>query len=253
VALKATSDIEINGKIIEKGETIALFDKIQFANFQEVKSIVTANGGFDNRTRVIWERTREVDLSFTQGVFSKVQFALLSNSRMLNIEPGSSVVYVPKREMIESNERGEILLSKAPTDKKRIFAYDENGNKVAGTIDGRTIIPLIGKPYTNYEVDYYYEYDNGVTAVTIGQRLIEGFIRLEGKTRFKDDKTGKEVTGLIEIPKLKLVSGLSITLGKDASPIVPRFQAIGYPVGAKGSEVIVQFTFLNDDIDSDIQ
>lgn len=33
VALKATYPIEISGREIEQGETVALFDKIQLANF----------------------------------------------------------------------------------------------------------------------------------------------------------------------------------------------------------------------------
>lgn len=71
VALKSTSKMEINGNIIEKGETIALFDKIQIANFNEIKKSVSANGGFDNRAWVTWDSTQELDLYFTQGIFSK--------------------------------------------------------------------------------------------------------------------------------------------------------------------------------------
>ena len=38
VSLKATYPIETNGRKIEVGEVIAAFDKIQLANFQEIKS-----------------------------------------------------------------------------------------------------------------------------------------------------------------------------------------------------------------------
>ena len=60
VSLKATYPIEVKGRIVEVGETIALFDKIQVANFQEIKKFVSANGGFDNRPRVWWEETKEI-------------------------------------------------------------------------------------------------------------------------------------------------------------------------------------------------
>ena len=66
-------------------------------------------------------------------------------------------------------------------------------------------------------------------------------------------KNGKDITGIIEIPKLKLVSGLSMILGQNASPIVPRFKAIGYPVGVRGNSEVLRITFLSDVIDSDIQ
>jgi hypothetical protein len=71
VSLKATYSIEVNGTTIEPGETIALFDKIQIANFQEIKSHITANGGLDNRPHIYWESSKEVKINFTQGVFSK--------------------------------------------------------------------------------------------------------------------------------------------------------------------------------------
>ena len=48
VSLKSTSNIEVNGVQIEPGETIASFDRIQIANFQEIKNIASANGGWDN-------------------------------------------------------------------------------------------------------------------------------------------------------------------------------------------------------------
>lgn len=63
VALKATYPIEIGGRTIEQGETVALFDKIQLANFQEVKNFASANGGFDNRGHVFWETTKEIKLN----------------------------------------------------------------------------------------------------------------------------------------------------------------------------------------------
>jgi hypothetical protein len=72
VSLKATYPIEVEGKLIEAGETIALFDKIQIANFQEIKTIASASGGYGNQDHILWETTKEIKISFTQGVFSKV-------------------------------------------------------------------------------------------------------------------------------------------------------------------------------------
>ena len=83
VRLKATYNIEIGNRSIQAGETIAKFDKIFISGLSEVVDRVSANGGFDNRARVYWETTREQRLNFSQGVLSKEQFALLSNSRMI--------------------------------------------------------------------------------------------------------------------------------------------------------------------------
>jgi hypothetical protein len=65
LTLKATYPIDIAGRKFEAGEVIARFDKIQIANFKEVVSRVSANGGYQNETRVIWEDPKEIQLSFT--------------------------------------------------------------------------------------------------------------------------------------------------------------------------------------------
>lgn len=251
VSLKATYPIEINGVKFEKGETIARFDKIQLSGFNQIKKIISANGGFDNRARVIWETTKELDLNFTQGVFSKVQFAIMNNARIFKID--NELIHVPKRETIESKEDGVLELSQIPCSKEPIFVYDQYGKKINYIRNDNIITPENIAPYTYYEVDYYYDYNNGASVVNVGQALSKGFLRFEGKTRLKDDKTGHEVTGLLIIPKLKLVSNLSIFLGENASPIVPTLKAIGYPDGVRGLEKVMEIYFLNDDIDSDIQ
>jgi hypothetical protein len=65
VHLKATYDIEANGIEFKEGETIALFNKIQIAGLNELKEYVAARGGFDNRGHVFWERTEELQLTFS--------------------------------------------------------------------------------------------------------------------------------------------------------------------------------------------
>jgi uncharacterized protein YhfF len=42
----------------EAGETIAVFDKIQISNFNEIKERVAARGGYGNAGRVYWETTK---------------------------------------------------------------------------------------------------------------------------------------------------------------------------------------------------
>lgn len=60
VRLKATYPIEIGNYKFEEGETIAFFDELTLANFQEIQNFTSANGGFDNRGRVFWTTTKEV-------------------------------------------------------------------------------------------------------------------------------------------------------------------------------------------------
>ena len=70
--------------------------------------------------------------------------------------------------------------------------------------------------------------------------------------RVKDDITGKVKTGIIKIPKLRLMSDLSMRVGSDAIPQVGRLDAVAVPEGTRGQSKVMEIIFLNDDIDADM-
>lgn len=106
--------------------------------------------------------------------------------------------------------------------------------------------------YTDVVVDYEFEKIGKHSTLEIGERLTSGFLSLVGKTRVKDDVSGNITTGIIRIPKLKLVSGLSMRLGNDAIPIVGTLDLVAIPTGVKGKKKIMDIVFLDEDIDSDL-
>ena len=57
------------------------------------------------------------------------------------------------------------------------------------------------------------------------------------------------MTGFIVIPKMKLMSDLSMRLGKDATPMVANFTGVGYPFGDKMRKTVCEIAILDDDID----
>ena len=68
----------------------------------------------------------------------------------------------------------------------------------------------------------------------------------------KDEKTGSVTTAILEMPKIKINSSLSILLGKNYdNSTVSDFFFTGYPVGAKEDERLAYITFLNMDITGD--
>lgn len=249
VALKATYPIEVGNRIIETGEIIAVFDKIQVAGFDENKEFKKAQGGFDNRSLVWWEETKEIRLSVTQGVFSKEHFILMTNAKLIDAKPETPLL-ISKREYVETDDAGIANLSNVPYES--VFVYDKNtGEKFTDfeLLDSRI---SIGQSYRDIIVDYIYQYNNNYQTLSFGRELTAGFLSLEGKTRVKDDTTGHVKTGIIKIPKLKLLSNLSMRLGQDAIPLVGRLDAVAVPTGVKGQKQVMELIFLDDDIDSDM-
>lgn len=248
VHLKATYNMEVNGIQFKTGESIAVFDKIQISNFNEVKDYVTARGGYDNRGHVFWETTRSIQFTFSQGVFSKSQFGILNNAKVIKIE-NEEPLLITFDEELESDEIGVLRPTKEPFDQ--IFCYD----KATGTrLDWQPWAGLyqISEPYKDVIMRYRYNYSNGASIAKIGQAFINGFLELEGKTRVKDDTSGLITTGIIKIPKLKLMSGLSMRLGAQANPVVGTFQAEGVPVDSRRNSYVMEIYFLDSDIDSDM-
>ena len=251
LTLKVTYSIEMAGRIFEPGEVIARFDKIQLANFKEVTSRVSANGGFDNRSHVIWEDPKEIQLNFTQGIFSARQFALLSNARLIDEQDEEGII-ISGHYSGESDEEGKILVGKAGISD--VFVYDaKTYEKITPkSIDFKNGKIAIDFQYKDVEVDFNYRYYEKVTSCILGRKLIQGYLQLEGKSRVKDDITGKTRTVILRIPRLKLVSDLTMRLGREATPVLANFNAIGLPTGERGNKQIMELLFLSDDIDADM-
>ena len=248
VQLKSTYPIEIKGKSIAAGEVIAAFDKIQIANFNDIHREVAAQGGYQNRKLVVWNRTEGVNLIFTQGIFSKTQLGLMNNTRLVDIS-NNQVVRIAQRDELETDSEGKITLTHAPIDSW-IFVYNkETGEKLTGLtfVDETTLqTPLV---YKDVIVDYEYGYDNGADVSFIGEDIFEGYVTLEGRSRIKDDVTGETHTAIIYIPKLKITSDFNLTLGTNAQPVVGKFSGVALATGDRGSSKALEIYFLDEDID----
>ena len=251
LTLKATYPIEMDGRKFEAGEVIARFDKIQIANFREITSRVSANGGKSNPALVVWEDPKEIQLTFTQGIFSKRQFALLSNANLIQGAPAEEFL-LSAHFIGESDEFGNVQLNNQNV--TNVFVYNaKTFDRIKPTkIDLEKGVITIDQKYCDVEVDYQYKYSNAVSIMKVGQKLIGGFLLLEGKTRVKDDITGKTRTAILRIPRLKLVSDLSMRLGREAGPLLANFAAVGYPTGNGKDKMVMEMLFLNDDIDAEM-
>lgn len=242
----ATYDIEVGGKKILAGEPIVRFDSLQLVNFNEIKSRTEARGGYQNQAWVTWDGTEEMTVRFSQGVFSKIHLALLGNSALNTKQQ----VEIPRFETVELDENLRAELRYLPI---VVYVYNKRSGERYKEVEivGNTVIVHDAEPYTDVEVYYTFRYDN-VHVISVGRQLIRGFLQMTAKVRTKDDRTGKTVTGIIEIPKMKLMSDFSIKLGNDAPPAIGNFAVSAFPTGSKGNERVMELILLNDDIDSDI-
>lgn len=247
-SLKTTYNIEIGNRTFEKGETVAFFDKIQLINFKESVRASDAKGGYNNNIRVSWESAEAINFVFSQGVFSETQLAVGLNSRIY--EKVSNSIIISQRELLESDENNKITLKNMPVNE--IFIYNSStGEKITDFTINEKVITL-SAPYIKVVVEYGYLYKDAGTELQIGSQLMRGDLYAEGKVKIKDDITGTIRTAILRIPRVKLVSGMSIILGEKTSPLVGNFQLRGLPEGGRGKNTIMSLYFLNKDIDSDL-
>ena len=240
VVLKTTYDIEDLG--VEEGEVIASFDDIQIGGLDELRRIVTARGGYGNPGWVTWDTTKELNLNFSQGTFSKKQLQILLNSKNGKIENEEGLIITKEEKPSVIN--GKINLTEQPIGK--VFIYFEDATKQIDDSGAQEI--EVSKRVEL--VRYNYAYSKPTEIYRVGDRLIKGYLSLEGKMRLKDDNDGHTYTGIIKIPKLKLMSGLSMRLGRNATPFVTDFSAVAYPVGGRGAQRVCDFYMLPEDIDN---
>lgn len=156
VVLKAYADTEINGVKVKEGQVIGRFDKIQIARLKEDKSYIAARGGLGNRELVVWDDTKKVNITFSQGVFSKTQLSILLNANMATRETIDEQL-VPYYEEDESDENGKFSLSALP-EEKGLFLYNKKtGAQITDyVVEGKEI--TINDPFVEVISDYYSKY-----------------------------------------------------------------------------------------------
>lgn len=244
VVLKSTYNMEIGGQTYEPGEVVMRFDKLLIAHMSEDKIMSSARGGVNNNSLITWDNTRDVQFMCEQGVLSKTGLALLSRSNLVHKNEDEKISVPIVGEEIDP-ENGLITLKYKPNGTGYIYDL-ESGKKLYSNLTEQTY-----SAENSVIADYEFDYSNGSDILEVGHRLFNGYLKLEGKMRLKDDSDGHDKTVIMTIPQIKITSSLTMRLGKNANPTVGNFSFIGYPVGMRGAQKVVSFEILNDDIDSD--
>lgn len=246
--LKANAPIELSGgETIEQGETVVHFNTVLELVAQTDSRPALARGGRSNSAEVIWNDIEETYLQFSKGTLNQRSFSIMANSFY---HTSSNPIELTQEESLEADENGEIELEYEPI---LLFIRDkETGakNKTWTKVGNKKI--LVGKAYSEWMVEYTHLYSKSYTIYEIGRELYNHFLFFESKVRLKDDETGLTTTGIIQIPKFRVMSDLSVTVGLTSSPIIGNFGGIGYPTGGRGERSIATIHLLSEDIDTEL-
>lgn len=285
VNLRLLKPLEIGNKKYDINESILSFAKVEMAQIQQDKRTVEARGGYHNPALVNWEVDREMQFLITNGVLSPVSYALLSNSKLkqpqyksvqynesVHVIEGNNYLYVdlkfcpnavvqmgaqpnPNLEPLPMGRRPELLLKPLPPSKtKWIFIYNkETGQKIHDFQIYQNRI-FLREQAKEVIVDYTFTYEDKIRVIEVGNRLLNGFLRLDGKMSIKDEKSGKVTTGIMEMPKIRLSSDLTIQLGSSyGNSTVSNFHFTGFidESERRDQQKIAKITFLDTELTGD--
>jgi len=286
VDLRLTKPIDICGRHYDVNESILKFNTAELANLNEIKNTVQARGGYHNNPLIDWETDKEINFAITNGVLSPISWSLLSNSKADNYDV-KSICYCERLKTIEDDEycyvdlkflpnycgcligvqgnpdneplpmgrRPELPLKPLPPKKdKFFFIYNEdNGKRIEDfkIINNRV---YFATSYRNIYVDYTTDYKGSIKTINIGERLFNNYLHLTGKMTSKNERTGEVSTVLIEIPKIKISSSLSIRLGKNyEESVISDFFFTGYPDEntRREKQLVCKISFLDKELTGD--
>lgn len=277
VMLKAKVPMQFGSRHLEEGEPVLYFEKVNMAMFTEQSSPIMARGGWANLPHVIWEDRSEVQFSLTEGVMSKISMGILFSANVTDKPYGESIL-VPRREgPYDLDSDHQLFLDNWPVgvDRKKTFIYEYTrdvaqkkvyGKRIHGKMD--PFDPTLERPCVQvyedkeltkladstkqYIVDYYYEYENEALIYNIQKERFNGLFTLEGKFYTKDENDGINYTNLIYMPKVRVMSDISLRLGERADPTVAVFNIIGMPENTISNKkgLILEVTSLSNDIDN---
>lgn len=277
VVLRAKNSMQFGNRYIEADEPVLYFNNVNMSLLNEQNRPVFARGGWANMPRVIWDERSEVQFQIIEGVMSSVGMSILLSANVLS-EQSKQPLYIHMKEGPKQCSFNNILDLKHwpveyPEKKTFIFDYENDAiqRKIYGqkyrtdnTIEEKYDYPRLAifsdkncqNPITNggnFVIDYYYKYEDEALIYSVQKERFNGLFTLEAKFYSKDENEGNNYTNVLYMPKVRIVSDISLRLGERADPTVSTFNIIGLPetVGDQ-KNLIMEITRLGQDIDADI-
>ena len=255
VVLKANTPMDFGLRKIEEGEPVLYFENISIAQLTQQSSPVMARGGWGNMPHVIWEDRSEMTFSMTEGVMNAVSFGLLLSAKVLG-DAGDGSLYIPDVDGPFDLIDGGFDLRNEPDLTKKAFCFEYTQNvvqkKVDFTVNGKHVSVVDGDESKQYVFDYYYRYGKESLTYLIEKERFNGTFSLEGKFYTKDENEGLNKTNLLYMPKVRVVSDISLRLGERADPSTAIFNIVAMPQRTDESKsMLMKITRLEEDVDGD--
>lgn len=255
VIIKAKGDdTRLNGRYYEDGEPILYFQNIQVALLSEDTRVVAAQGGFLNQPRVVWEERSNTTFQFSNGTLNPISLKMLLESNMLKQDNPR----IPYQELVYLDEQGRGYLTHEPVpdEEGKIFYQGFARENLQGKIDGKLDKQNrrkvdCGTNYANQEimVNYYYHSKNSGTIYTLSRERKANLYSLEATFYLKDENDGRLHTGILEMPKVYIMSNINLRMGERADPTVGTFRIMAMPENYDGYDSMVwRMTYLDEDI-----
>ena len=254
VVLKARDHITLGDRSYVPGEPILYFENIQIALLSENTRMVAAQGGYLNQPRVIWEDRDNTTFQFSNGTLNQLSLNMLLEANMLH----EMEVFVPHHDAYELDEEGKIWLPyEINKTRKRfysLFERDNLQNKIKPIseeiINGQTLVAF-DPIYENKTIvaDYYFIPKKGAITYTMDRERKPNLYTLEATFYLKDENEGLLHTGILEMPKVYIMSNINLRMGERADPTVGTFRIVAMPDNLDNHEATVcRITYLDEDI-----
>lgn len=268
VAIKSNTHFDIGNRHIEPGEPVLYFDNIKISDLNLPSKPIMARGGWNNLPRVIWEDRGELSFTLDEGVMTSTGMSVLFSAAMEENDGMEEQILVPYREgPFLLDEEGRHRLAHVPEDDAKMFCFEYDHKTIQKKLNFFTIqyakkhiTDGVTKDYAyikidedkskQYILDYYFKYGDSSLLYIIDKERLKGTFSLEGKFYTKDENEGQEVTNILTLPKVKLISNISLRLGERVNPTTSVFNMIALPVKTKESDnLVMKVVRLNEDLE----
>lgn len=274
VVLKAKSDIKIGSHTFQKGEPVIYLDTAKTSTMESAATTVYAQGGRGNSRLIAWEGEKTLTFTVEDALLSPKGLAILSGADLIQADgstgaAGKNVITAHTTQTIVVTENNTITIPGAKVNDKMSVYFmllDGNGEmsnvpvKVDGTnttISGNTITVQDGlvKSGDIVLIDYYIDHYTDATQIDITPDKFAGFYYLEASTLFRRQSDGVDLPAEFIIPKVKIQSNFTFTMGSSGDPSSFTFTMDAFPdyvVGNNTKKVLASIQILNADDNCDL-